>query len=150
MIAILAAISIVAFNGIQDRAKLVKNTAAMDKVGKAIQLWTAENGKSLRDSGAGAGYGAFSQIYSGNPSVETLLRDSGYLIGNFNELSAILVAPCKTDASDTRWAVIAIVTPDPDPDKTTADARADLGCDSSISNTYTTGTYTGRNFFKVY
>lgn len=34
--------------------RLAKNTAATDKVGKAIQLWTAGGCKLLRESGAGA------------------------------------------------------------------------------------------------
>lgn len=62
VIAILAAISIATYSGIQARAKLTHQVANLDKIGKAIQLWSAETGKTLRESGAGAngmGYGSF-------------------------------------------------------------------------------------------
>ncbi len=153
VIAILAAISLVAYNGIQTRAKLTQNTASMNKIGKAIQLWSAKEGSSLRDSNSGAGgagYGGFSTSYSGLQSVETLLRDSGFLTTTV-DLSAILVAACTDNANDTRWTVIAIANPDPYPTETTNDARLAAGCTSVAADLYTTGTnYTNRNFFKVY
>lgn len=44
VIAILAAITIVAYNGIQDRAKAARITASIDAYGKALELYRVENG----------------------------------------------------------------------------------------------------------
>lgn len=44
VIAILASISIVAYNGIQNRANIVKINADLNSINKAIQLYYAENG----------------------------------------------------------------------------------------------------------
>lgn len=52
VIAILAAISMVAYTGVQGRAKQAAVMTEVDKIGKAIQLWSAENGTTLRSSGA--------------------------------------------------------------------------------------------------
>lgn len=151
VIAILAAITIVAYNGIQARAKMTAQTADMNKIGKAMQLWSAESGKSLLESGVGAsglGHGSFSTSYSGLPSVETLLRDSGYLKGDYPTLTAILVGKCSTNAGDNRWFINAIVQ---NPPSTTSDEqRIAAGCDYGTAVAYTSSPYTSRNFFKVY
>lgn len=51
VIAILAAISIVAHNEVTARARLTQQTADLDRIGKAIQMWSAEEGKTLGQSG---------------------------------------------------------------------------------------------------
>lgn len=159
VIAILAAITIVAYNGIQARATFVRQTAALDRVGKAIQLWSAENGQGLYDSGAGAGVGGDGIGYfqaknvAGytSISVEDLLRSSGHLTGTLDSgafsYSQVLLAPCTASVTDTRWLVMARVTPAPS--EPVADQITDTGCNSSYVTTYTGGSYNS-NLIKVY
>ena len=156
VIAILAAISIVAFNGIQARAKLVQQTAELDRIGKAIQLWSADTGKSLGISGVGyggRGLGGFATKDNGQygaVSVEDLLRDSGYLKGEIStsafDKNAVLLAPCTTE-DDPRWVVLAIVSPAPS--RTVASQISATGCTNSLVSGYSSGVY-NRNLLKVY
>lgn len=137
VIGILAAITIVGYNGIQARAKFTQQASEVDKIGKAIQLWTAENGKSIGESGHGyngKGYGGF---YGSNgayppPSLNTMLIDAGYLSGDLPNL-AYMLAPC-TDTSDTRWVVLAKFNPAPT--NSVADQLSSSGCTSGLITLY--------------
>lgn len=155
VIAILAAITIVAYNGIQAKAKLAQQVSEMDKIGKAIQLWSAENGESLGSSGSGysgKGYGSLvgnSGSYS-PVSVEDLLINAGYLAqpvgGSAFSDSNVLLTPCTTgDAS--RWVVLATVSPAPP--KSPADQITATGCTNSLATLYTNSTYQ-RNLIRAY
>lgn len=156
VIAILAAISMVTYSGIQDRAKLAQQTTDVDKVGRAIQLWSAENGKSIGESGHGyngQGYGGF--WASGGayppPSLHDILRNAGYLEGLVSQgvQSTYMLAPCTT-VTDTRWVVLAIFNPAP---KESPQEQIDKsGCTHGIIRLYMglqDGNY-NRNFMKVY
>jgi len=155
VIAILAAITIVAYNGIQARAKLTQQVAELDRIGKAIQLWSADTGQTLGTSGAGyggKGVGTFTATGGSytSVSVEQLLKNSGYLTGTvggsaFSD-STVMVAPC-TDYNDSRWLVFAIVSPAPS--ESVADQIADTNCTNGLATTYTSGTY-NRNLIKAY
>jgi hypothetical protein len=156
VIAILAAISIVAYMGVQDRAKRTQQIADVDKVGRAIQLWTAENGKSIGQSGHGydgAGFGGFWS--SGGayppPSLHDILASAGYLSGlrNAGVQSSYMLAPC-TDASDARWVVLAILNPAPE--KSAQQQFDESGCTSGYIRLYMglTGQGYNRNFMKIY
>lgn len=156
VIAILAAISIVAYNGIQARAKLTQQVADLDRIGRAIQLWSAENDKTLGSSGSGyngQGLGSFTATTTNNSaytstSISQLLRSSGYLQGDitsFDEAN-VMAAPC-TSLGDTRWLVMAIVNPAPQ--KPISEQIADTGCTSGYATTYTSLHY-GRNLIKAY
>lgn len=156
VIAILAALSYVGYTNIQARAKYVQQVAELDRIGKAIQLWSAENGKTLGDSGAGwggQGVGYFTaKNISGytSMSVEDLLRGSGYFNGEINESiflrSSIMVAPC-TNSSSVRWVLLARVSPAPP--KTPAEQISDTGCTNPTITTYT-GTGYNSNLIKAY
>ena len=156
VIGILAAISIVAYNNIQSKARYAQQTSELDRIGRSIQLWSAENGKTLGDSGAGwggQGVGYFTaKNISGytSLSVEDLLRASGYLNGEINESiflrSSIMVAPC-TNSSSVRWVLLARVSPAPP--KTPAEQIADTGCTSPTITTYTGSDYSS-NLIKAY
>ena len=151
VIAILASITVVAYNGIQARAIFTQQVTEVDRVGKAIQLWSAENGKTLGESGAGynsEGYGSLQQTggsYSAL-SVENLLRDAGYLKGDISVNGGYLLSPC-TGLSSPRWVVIA--TLNPAPPTNAADQIAESGCTNSLITLYTGSSY-NRNFIKVY
>ena len=157
VIAILAAITIVAYNGIQARAKLTQQTAQIDKIGKAIQLWQAENGKSFSESGAGWGGGGYGFFTAKSPaegyvtlSIEDLLRNSGYLAGSIEApgltIGATLLAPC-TATNQVRWVVLATVSPAPT--KPVAEQVSETGCTFGLVTAYSTGNYT-TNLVRVY
>lgn len=152
VIAILATISTVAYTGIQGRAKQAAVEADVDKIGKAIQLWSAENGKTLRDSGAGyggQGYGWFSAAGGSytSVSVENLLRDAGYLTGTLS-ISNVLLAPCSGVTNDPRWVVLANMSPTPT--KTVREAIPTTQCPYTLMDSYSTPPSYSNNFAKVY
>ena len=150
VIAILAAISIVAYSGIQARAKYTQQVAEVDRVGKAIQLWVAENGGSLGQSGSGyngTGVGWFdgdSGSYP-SPSLEDMLRSDGYLSGPLDVNGRYMLTPC-TSYSNPRWIVL--TTLDPAPPTSVSDQTSQSGCTSSLLTQYTD--LYGKNFIKVY
>lgn len=153
VIAILATISVVAYNGIQARAKFTQQVSEIDKVGKAIQLWSAENGKSLGDSGHGYDGRGVGWFYTGDSgqyppiSVYEMLSQAGYL-PNFSTTgvnSTIMLAPC-TVYSSSRWVVLA--TFDPAPPTSVEDQIDESGCTNSLISSYPN--LYGRNFIKAY
>ena len=153
VIAILAAITIVAYNGIQARAILTKQVAEIDRVGKAVQLWQAENGESIGQSGHGRngnGYGGFSSEGGSYPppSLENMLRNSGYLTGSLSVNKNYMLAAC-TDYTSTRWLVLA--TLDPAPSTSAPDQVAAAGCNHWTATMYTdpNGSYK-RNYAKAF
>lgn len=158
IIAILAAITIVAYNGIQARAKLTQQVSEMNRIGKAIELWTTEKGVSLASSGTGwggtTGYGSFTGAGGsyGAISIEDLLVNAGYLTkpvgGAAFADSNVLLAPCTTN-DNPRWVVMATVSPVPT--QSVSDQIAATGCTNSLINTYTdpAGSYK-RNLVRVY
>lgn len=154
VIGILAAITIVAYNGVQQKAKYALQTSEVDRIGKAIKLWEAENGESLGYSGAGAGghgLGTFTAKNTGtytSVSVEDLLRNSGYLTGDLTVNTGYMVTPCTTN-DDPRWVVLATLTPAPPTSIT--DLVSASGCNNSTLALYTdpNGNYK-RNYIKSY
>ena len=55
IIAILAAITIVAYNGIQDRARASKAASTLNQAGKKLRLWQVDNGEQFPATLADAG-----------------------------------------------------------------------------------------------
>jgi prepilin-type N-terminal cleavage/methylation domain-containing protein len=152
VIAILAAISMVAYTDIQGRAKQTAVEADVDKIGKAIQLWSAQNGTTLWSSGAGwagQGYGFFHAAGGSytSTSVETLLRNAGYLTGTLS-INNVLLAPCSSNVNDPRWVVL--VTMSPAPTKTVREAIPSSQCPYGLIDTYSTPPNYPSNFAKVY
>lgn len=153
VIALLAAISVVAYTGIQNRAKVTQQITDMDKVGKAIQLWSAENGRPFGESGAGyngTGVGHFYGNTGNYPatSMYDLLREAGYL-PNFNTTgvnATIMITPCTT-YTNYRWVVLAVFNPAPP--TSAADQITQSGCTNSLITSYTGSGY-NRNFIKAY
>lgn len=123
----------------------------MDKIGKAMKLWAAHEGKTLTDSGTGwtgQGYGGFSYKNTVNyttVSMEDLLRSSGYLNGTL-AFSGYLVALCTT-VDDERRVLMSKL--DITPSQTVREQVPTSVCSSSLVNTYSTGTYL-YNVAKVY
>lgn len=154
VIAILATISVVAYNGVRQRAKFTQQEAEVDKVGRAVQLWVAENGVSLGTSGHGydgKGYGRMATADTGDYppiSLEDMLRNAGYLTDPLSVNTGYMLTPCTT-LDSPRWVVLA--TLNPAPPTSVADQIASSGCTHSLLNTYTSHDYSYRkNFLKAF
>lgn len=155
VIGILAAITLVAYNGVQAKAKLAQQVSELDTIGKAVQLWSAENGTSLYYSGTGwtgHGYGSFTQTGGSytTTSIEDLLVNAGYLTkpvgGQAFADSNVLLSQCTTNDA-TRWVVMATVSPAPQ--ESVANQISDTGCTNSLITTYTSSPYL-RNLVRAY
>lgn len=87
VIAILASITIVAYNGVQPSARDAKRKADLHIIGESIQLYRQKKGNDIQ-SGSGCGQngdgiGYFNYSGSGYPeSIENCLKDAGYLDGS--------------------------------------------------------------------
>jgi len=104
VIAILAAITTVSFNGVQDRAKFTQQASNMEKVVRALQLYKADGG-STTDGVAGAAsgnwYGGADSVYTGTTkSMRQALIDSGHLPANFS--TPFMIALCTTSSDPVR------------------------------------------------
>ncbi len=115
VIAILAAISIVAYNGVQQRARDSKRTSDIGAIVKGASLWGTDGGKTFADmnaSGAGSAIGWFDARYSNSKSVKEVLVDSGYLANSVQDpinrqvggsmASAYMIARCDDSDQTTR------------------------------------------------
>ncbi len=139
VIAILAAISVVSYSGIQTRAALTREQNDLGTLVKAIHLYVA-NGGSMRDGIAGAGgagywYGGADGVYSGaTKSMRQALQESGYLPLSFNR--NFMVALCTDGASATERRVV-MIKADPAPTLTVSNQIAPETCTNGIFTTYT-------------
>lgn len=83
VIAILASISIVAYTGVQQKARDSKRKSDVAQIGKALQLYATDNGPMYTSSGCGSGgngSGFFNYPY-GSPGsdMNECLKTTGYL-----------------------------------------------------------------------
>lgn len=135
VIAVLAGITVVAFNGVQQRAKFTQQAADTERLVKALRMYKAEGG-SMKDGVAGAGgqwYGGCDAVYSGTTkSMRQALRDSGHLSTDFS--STCMIALCSTAASDVR---VVLARFDPIPATTPAEQIAPVTCTNSTFTAYT-------------
>ncbi len=144
VIAILATISIVTYNGIQERAKDTERKSDIASIGKAMQLWTISTGKPFEQLttgfGGGNAAGYFTSSYSGNPSIKTALVNSGFLSDNINEESGYryMVARC-TNASDNRRVIMARLSNPPS--QTVSQQIAGSGCNNAYINSFASSSY---------
>lgn len=95
IIAVLAAITIVAYTGVQNRALDAKTSDGMEKVAKALVLWSLDHGNSITGgSGSTTALGASSVCADGGGqgwaatgtyscTLEDMLTAAGYLPKNY-------------------------------------------------------------------
>lgn len=79
IIAILAAITIVAYNGIQTRARDSKRKQDVAEIAKLLQLYDVDHGPLYTGSGCGSGgngNGFFNYPYSGQTSIMDCLKNA--------------------------------------------------------------------------
>ncbi len=82
VIAILAAITVVSFNGIQQQARDTKRIDDVNKIVKAFQIWSIQENSNFTTMQAGSGaaeVGWFDGPYTPYPSVKSVLVSGGYL-----------------------------------------------------------------------
>ncbi len=118
IIGILAAVSLVAYNSAQQRARDSKRMTDLQAIVKAGQSWGVETSQTFATINAGAvggtAIGWFDGRYTSPKSVKEVFVDSGYLsngvqdpinrLAGGSQASAYMIAPC--DDSDDRSRVI--------------------------------------------
>ena len=80
IIAILAAITIVAFNGVQQRSRDSKRKQDVAQIAKLLSLYEIDNGPMYIGSGCGSngnGSGWFNYVYSGYTAMDQCIINSG-------------------------------------------------------------------------
>ena len=152
VIGILAAISIVAYNGVSEKARDSERLADAASIAKGLTMWSTETGKLFSQMNAGYGGGANSGVngwfdvgYYSTPSTQKVLEDGGYIGKGVNDPRRnasepsrwrYLVAPCTSDASDNRRLVMMEL--ERAPEEPIAQQVSTLGCNSSYISSYTT------------
>lgn len=144
VIAILASISIVAFSGIQERARDVKRASDLDNLVKSMSLWSIQTGNRPIDNGSngsGTGYG---WVYaSGYPiSIEDVLVNAGLINRGLRDpvtptgMGSYMFYPCKFTAGNTLYGFFARFE---QPDKASGNSMSKWqteGCTAIPMNTY--------------
>jgi general secretion pathway protein G len=117
VIGILAAITIVAYNGIQQRGRDAKRIDDVAKIVKAMRLWGIDTTADFNTSNAGSSGGTvgwFDTVYSPYISVKALLVASGNLsdgvVDPINSKTgntyAYMVSPCNSSTTEPRKRVV--------------------------------------------
>jgi len=163
VIAILAAISIVAYNGIQQRARDTSRVSDIAAIEKSLLLYGAESGNfTVMSAGSGGDEaGWFDTVYSTYPSVKTVLVSTGYLNNGIIDPQnikvsttsttgsyAYMISKCTT-ADDTRRVIMARL--ENAPSKTIAQQTSPLTCNDGSFNAFTgsPGAGYGMNYARV-
>lgn len=96
VIGILAAITIVAYDGVQQRARDTQRKSDIAKIVSSGKLWIVDNEKQFSAIGAGSSgvaVGWFDSPYTPYPSVKSALVGAGYLSNSVPILSTPRPAP---------------------------------------------------------
>lgn len=141
VIAILATISIVAYNGIQTRAALTREQNDLNVLVKAINLYVA-NGGSMRDGVAGTSGGMWygggdGKSPSGSYAAQSMreaLQSSGYLPSSYTR--NFMLSLCDGGAATTDRRAVMILA-NPAPGIAPADQVAPITCTNANFATYT-------------
>ncbi len=135
VIAILAAISVVAYNGIQSRAQDTTIRSVANRFTKAFQLWSIESGKMTSPGGSGStaysggvciggGGGWVTRTIGYTCTIDNILVDDGYIPSNLilsvpntqasrpGSYSTLMLYGCPTSTNTTHYAMMyALNTP---------------------------------------
>lgn len=152
VIGILAAITVVAYNSVQQRARDAQRRSDVAQIVKAFQLWSTDTGNNFNSVGAGAGgqwIGWFDAQYSPYPSVKNVLVTSGYLHTNVvdpintktldGKTHAYMVAPCTSDTAATHRVLLARL--EQPPAQPLAEQLGGVTCTNGIYISYTSSPY---------
>jgi len=113
VIAILAAISIVAYNGIQQRGRDARRASDIGNIEKAIRRWSIETGQNFSAMPVGGGSVTAQGWYNSNystASVKEILVNAGYLTNSVDDpinskaspFSAYMIVECTSGDNKTR------------------------------------------------
>jgi len=98
VIAILAAISIVSYNGIQQRARDTSRKNDVAAIAKALHLYNIDNGNyATSGCGNGGGSGWFDYTYGTNTPTVDCLINGGYLSTRLRDPSGLRTCGSGTD-----------------------------------------------------
>ena len=122
VIAILAAISIVSYTGIQQSARDSKRKSDLELIVKGFSLWGAESGDNFSGMSAGSeglSLGWFDHTYSGFPSVRAAIVSGGFLNEsvqdpintNASPFYAYMIAPCTSSDHSIRIILAKLENP---------------------------------------
>lgn len=87
VIGILAAITIVAYNGVQQRARDIDRKSDIAALVKAMTAWSTQTGKLPVQTGGGYADGGTGWVYAAGyaNNIETILENAGVLSGNVRD-----------------------------------------------------------------
>lgn len=148
VIAILAAITIMAYNGIQQRARDTQRKSDVTQITKGLVMWSTETGGQFHTMNSGNGGVAANGWFDGNyggGSVQEILQNGKYIANDVKDPKQTasesnrwryMIAPCTGAASDNRRLVmVELETP---PAETVATQVSKWGCSSAYINSYVT------------
>lgn len=155
IIGILASITIVAYNNIQQRGRDTKRKDDVAKIVRAGKLWMVDSGKQLSAIGAGssgAAVGWFDGPYSPYPSVKSALVSANYLSDGVTDpintktgtVYSYMIAPCVDSDPGTRVIMAKLETPPAE----TLSQQLGITCTNSNFSMYTSATY-GMNYARI-
>ncbi|HEV7951902.1 MAG TPA: type II secretion system protein [Candidatus Saccharimonadales bacterium] len=156
VIGILAAITIVAYNGVQQRGRDVKRKDDVAKIVHAGKLWLVDSGKQFNELGGGSSgstLGWFDSPYSPYPSVKSVFVSGGFLAEGVTDpinrktgtIYAYMIAPCNDGDNTTRVALAKLEIP---PAETVSQQLVGYTCAGSHLTTYTSASY-GMNYARI-
>lgn len=145
VIAILAGISLVAFTGVQQRARDSQRLSDVKQITKAMQLWSTDTSKSFEEMNVGfvnaSATGWFTSAYNGGASIKSVLVQSGYLNEVVKDPTGgrdYMLTRC-TSATDNRRVVMARL--ENPPSQTVAQQLQSSGCNDIYINAFVNASY---------
>ena len=145
VIAILAAISLVAYTGVQQRARDSQRLSDIKQISKALQLWSADTSKTFEELNVGfvnmPATGWFTSAYNGGVSVKTALIQSGYLTDAIKDPLGgrdYMLTRCTTATDNRRVVMARLENP---PSQTVTQQLQGSGCNDSYIGAFTSSSY---------
>lgn len=148
VIGILAAITLVAYGNLQQRARDTKRIDDVALIEKSLKLWGADTGGSFADMSAGSSgneVGWFDGAYSPYPSVKSVVVQANFLndsvqdplnkkAGQGGTSYAYMIAPCVSADDNSRVIMARLENP---PTQTVGQQLGGLSCDNGNFINYT-------------
>lgn len=145
VIAILAAITIVAYNGIQQRARDSQRISDLSNARKALMRWSIDNSQPISAINSGSGgtaTGWFDAAYTPYQSVLQTLIDGNYVSANLHDPLnskathfSYMITPCN--AGDTATARVLLAHLE-NPPAQTVTQQLGMTCSNASFTSYTT------------
>jgi prepilin-type N-terminal cleavage/methylation domain-containing protein len=154
VIALLATIGIVSYNGVQSRARDTKRIDDVAHIGRGLQLWAGSD-KSLSSFGGGSGgqgFGWFENNYGGaNIPIKQVLQNNKLITDSVhdpkfvNQSQDYVISICTNPIDNRRVIMAKLENP---PTQTVAQQISQAGCTTAQWQGWTTSY--GMNYAKVF